>query len=256
MRGRVKVMVLYLDVGNTALKWRCYHDGKTLQGGGVHGRDWVEQIRVLAAALEAAPDRIIIGSVAGKETDRVLREEVLAVLKCEPEFYYSPQSWKGLVNAYEEPSRLGVDRWLAVVEAWHRSGAAIVIDCGSAITLDVISREGRHGGGYIVPGMKMLEHSLSVGTGSVRAEAGRKKDFAPGASTPECVHNGILLMCVAFVTDALVALQNTLQDTCSIYMTGGDASALQPFLTAQVDVVPDMVLDGLERVFPQTDVRG
>jgi type III pantothenate kinase len=249
-------MVLYLDVGNTALKWRYRYNGKTRQGGGVHCRDWVEQIAVLSAQLGAAPNRIIIGSVAGREADRALREEVFSVLKCEPEFYYSPQSWAGLVNAYDEPSSLGVDRWLAIVEAWHRSGAAIVIDCGSAITLDVIGRDGRHGGGYIVPGMKMLEHSLASGTGSVRVEQGKKKDFVPGVSTSECVYNGILLMCVAFVTDAVVALQNTLQDTCSIYMTGGDASALQPFLTAQVDVVPDMVLDGLERVFPQIDARG
>ncbi|MBQ0754401.1 MAG: type III pantothenate kinase [Gammaproteobacteria bacterium] len=250
-------MVLYLDVGNTALKWRCYHDGTTMQGGGVHCRDWAEQIETLSGALPAAmPDRIVIGSVAGRDADALLREEVVAVLKREPEFYYSPQSWNGLVNSYDEPSRLGVDRWLAVVEAWHRSGAAIIIDCGSAITLDVVGRDGRHGGGFIVPGMKMLEQSLIGGTGSVRTESVGLRAFTPGVSTSECVHNGILLMCVAFVTDAVVALQNTLQDTCSIYMTGGDASALQPYLTAQVDVVPDMVLDGLERIFPQTDVRG
>lgn len=249
-------MVLYLDVGNTALKWRYRHDGMAMQGGGVHCRDWAEQTATLSDALPAVPDRIIIGSVAGREADALLRKEVVAVLKREPEFYYSPPSWSGLVNSYNEPGRLGVDRWLAVVEAWHRSGAAIIIDCGSAITLDVVGRDGRHGGGYIVPGMKMLEQSLIGGTGSIHTNSAEKRALVPGVSTSECVHNGILLMCVAFVTDAVVALQNTLQDTCPIYMTGGDASALQPFLTAQVDVVPDMVLDGLERVFPQTDVRG
>lgn len=244
-------MTLYVDVGNTALKWRCRRsDGSLLASGGVpHHRDW----QVMAERLyEAVGDQVctlVIASVAGPEAESQLRAAFLSVFGVTPQFYCSPASWNGLTNAYAQPSSLGVDRWLAMIEAWHCSGASIVIDCGSAITLDVIDSDGRHGGGYIVPGIAMLAEGLSVGTGLVRAENVEGANLGPGRSTSECVHHGILLMCVAFVTDAVVALQESLQDTCSIYMTGGDALALRPYLTTQVDVVPDMVLDGLERIF-------
>ena len=129
------------------------------------------------------------------------------------EFYYSPAEDAGVVNSYVRPERLGVDRWLAIVEAWHSRGAAIVIDCGSAITLDAVSSAGRHQGGYIVPGLRMLERSLTGGTGAVRIDSGIERGLGPGKSMTECVQNGVLRMSGASVTDDLVARQPRLQDT-------------------------------------------
>lgn len=242
-------MFLYLDIGNTALKWRWRDQEHVAQGGCLHHRDWQKQFREMRAVLPSQPDEVRIGSVAGRAADSELADVVRQEFGIKPRFYYSPKRGEGLTNAYLEPAKLGVDRWLAIVEAWHRAGAAIVVDCGSAITLDVVDRSGGHGGGYIVPGLRMLEQSLVSGTGSVRIETPTHYELTAGVSTTECVHNGVLLMSVAFITDAVVALQRGVQDTCSIFMTGGDAAILHPHMTHQVELLPEIVLDGLERVF-------
>lgn len=241
-------MPLFLDVGNTALKWRLRHADRCIEGGGAHARDWAAQIAAMAASIDGAIDRIYVASVAGKEQDAAIQALLEQQFPEPVSFYYSPSQGAGVLNSYRQPERLGVDRWLAMVEAWHRCGASIVIDCGSAITLDAISNDGRHQGGYIVPGLRMLEASLTGGTGSVRVETGVERQLGPGRSTTECVQNGVLRMSVSFITDAMVALQQCVQDTCSIFITGGDASTLRPYLPATIEYAPELVLDGLERV--------
>lgn len=249
-------MHLYLDVGNTALKWRLRGAAALQQGGGAHSRDWRGLALSLKSALEGMPRRIEIASVVGREADRELAGELQDVFGLQPAFHYSAAAQLGVTNAYAEPTRLGVDRWLAVVEAWHLSGASIVIDCGSALTLDAVDASGRHLGGYIVPGMRMLEASLLAGTPNVRIDRQVLPTLAPGRDTAACVHNGILRMSVAFITDAMVALQQGVQDTCSIFLTGGDALLLQPYLTESARVMPDLVLDGIERIVTESDTRG
>src|SRR5699024_1843795 len=97
----------------------------------------------------------------------------------------------GFKNSYEASDALGVDRWLAIVEAWSRHGNAIVIDCGSALTVDVAAKEGVHLGGYIVPGLHLLVRSLWEGTSQVKVSLSDIQDNAKlGSSTQEAVNNG------------------------------------------------------------------
>ena len=244
-------MQLFLDIGNTALKWRWRHGEAILQGGCAHHRDWTAQLAALAAAIPSVPQAIAVASVAGREADEYLRLALREAFGCTPQFYYSPSSDAGVRNAYLQPERLGVDRWLAMVEAWHRSGASIIIDCGSALTLDLVGADGVHAGGYIVPGLRMLENSLVSGTGSISLDHAGERAMDAGKFTVSCVQNGVLRMSVSFITDAVVALRNSVQDTCSIFITGGDANTLLPYLDFAVLFSPDLVLDGLERVCAQ-----
>lgn len=244
-------MHLYIDIGNTALKWRARDAQQVVAGGGAHRRDWADQIKAISGRLPRTPFAVTVASVAGRTVDESiagLMQDTFGVL---PAFYYSPAADAGVTNSYAEPARLGVDRWLAIVEAWHRAGAAIVIDCGSALTIDAVNREGVHCGGFIVPGLNMLQSSLVSGTGAIRVDAAGEDSLRPGVSTSECVRHGILRMSVAFITDAVVALQEVVHDTCPVFITGGDARVLLPFLHANVQAVPDLVLDGLERVAAQ-----
>lgn len=239
---------LFLDIGNTALKWRCYLDGAVHQGDAVHHRDW-SCLQEIDAIDWSRLERIEVASVAGREADPVLAAAIVSLGQIEPRFYYSCACDAGIVNAYREPQRLGVDRWLAVIEAWHRYGAAIIVDCGSALTLDAVTAEGKHLGGYIVPGLAMLERSLIQGTGSVRVDTAVAEDcLLPGCSTSEGVKNGIMRMTVAFITDAVVALRQGLPDTAPVLLTGGDAARVARVLPIATELAPDLVLDGLERV--------
>lgn len=252
-------MKVYLDVGNTAAKWRqgCGTDDGRI-GGCDHGRDWRELARQMRDGLAGRPESLAVASVAGRDADVALAQALRDTFSLDPWFYYSPAADLGVSNRYEEPGRLGVDRWLALLEAHHvLGGAAIIVDCGSALTLDAVSADGRHVGGYIVPGLRMLEKSLLANTGSVRFEPARSwSSLAPGASTTECVHNGVMRMTVAFITETAVALQQAVQDTCPIIMTGGDAARVAPWLEMPVSVKPELVLDGLERVAANRKIGG
>ena len=244
-------MKLFLDVGNTAAKWRLRRGEERREGGNQHLRDWEQLSSQLTRVVgDAELESLHVASVAGLEADAVLAAELSATLGMPPNFYYSPAADGGITNCYAEPARLGVDRWLAMVDAWHRTeGAAIVVDCGSALTIDLVDSTGQHRGGYIVPGLRMLESGLLAKTASVRFhEAQAWTSLAPGESTVACVHNGTMRMTVAFITETVVALQNLVQDTCPVFVTGGDAMDVMAWLPDGFCHLPDMVLDGLERV--------
>lgn len=240
--------MLFIDVGNTALKWRWIDAGRIRQGDAVHHRDWES----LPASLDVdwrRLSRIEVASVAGRDADLLLAAALRSVSSVEPCFYYSCAADAGVVNAYSEPGRLGVDRWLAVIEGWNRYGSALIVDCGSALTLDAVDSAGQHKGGYIVPGLGMLERSLIQGTGAVRLDVASMEDsLTPGRSTSEGVRHGVLRMTVSFITDALVALREGLPDTAPVLLTGGDAARVAQLLSFPVILAPDLVLDGLARV--------
>lgn len=239
-------MKLFVDVGNTSMKWRLRDDTECRQGTFTHDRDWSGVVGELARVAPAAVGEVHVASVAGAEGDGLLSAELARQLGVMPGFHYSEASACGVCNAYDNPRRLGVDRWLAVLEAWHRYGPSVVIDCGSAMTIDAVAGH-RHLGGYIVPGLAMLRGSLLQNTADVHLSSARYAALSPGSSTTEGVEHGILLMSVAFASRAVVELRKGLPDTCSVLLTGGDASRLESWLGDEVILVPDLVLDGLER---------
>lgn len=241
-------MTLILDIGNTAMKWRMRRGNDARQGGSMHGRDWPAVVDGLASVCGAEVGPVWVASVAGQQADEELAGLLAGTFGTRPRFYYSTAEEAGLVNAYEEPRRLGVDRWLALIETWHRCGASIVVDCGSALTLDAVAADGRHLGGYIVPGLEMLRESLAAGTAEVKVAEDSQAALAPGRSTAEGVRHGILRMTVAFIRDAVVELQQGVSDTCKVFITGGDAQRVAPVLALEAELAPDLVLDGLERV--------
>lgn len=235
-------VTLYLDVGNSACKWRLVSPGGRQQGSFYHQDGWS------ALATLPRPERVWVASVAGAARNQALAQAVEAAFGLIPDFYVSGRNALGVTNAYAEPARLGVDRWLGVVEGYVRHGANIVVDAGSALTVDAVDAAGRHLGGYIVPGLGMMRKSLLSGTADVRFDAPVWDGLAPGVNTAEAVDRGVLRMTVAFVTDAVVALRQQLADTCTTIVTGGDAPLLLPLLDITTQHHADLVLDGLERV--------
>ncbi|EKF72789.1 transcriptional activator [Alcanivorax hongdengensis A-11-3] len=236
---------LFVDVGNTALKWRWREGERCQQGGCRHERQWSAVMATLPVA-----DQVWVASVAGSEADQAIAACLKELTGVAPQFYYSRAQHLGVRSCYPEPRRLGADRWVAMVECYQRFGASVVIDCGSALTIDAVDADGRFLGGYIVPGLGMLRNALLRDTADVHVEPGGAS-LALGQSTGQCVHNGLLRMSVAFVTDVVVELRQTLADTCQVVVTGGDAAELSKSFSFDFLHMPDLVLDGLERVAAQ-----
>ncbi|MCG8436693.1 MAG: type III pantothenate kinase [Pseudomonadales bacterium] len=242
-------MKLFIDIGNTAMKWRYRRSGSVVQGGCRHGRDWRSVVATLLAGApgEGGLTSIWVASVAGREADAEVAGLLQVATGIQPQFYYSRQSHHGVTSCYPDPVRLGVDRWVAMIEGFRRFGACIIVDCGSALTIDAVDASGRFMGGYIVPGLGMLRGALLRDTADVHIEPGASS-LGLGQSTGQCVHNGLLRMSVAFVTEVVVELRQVLDDTCKVLVTGGDGPELLDVFAFDYAHMPDLVLDGLEFV--------
>src|SRR5699024_4768390 len=145
-------MLLLIDVGNTKVKWRFDVSGsKGRVHQLLHENDWEVVSGAIAASVpsEYALVDVYLASVLGRATDNlaVALEGALAI---SVQRYLPTSREGGFVGCYSEPHKLGVDRWLAIMEAWSRHGASIVIDCGRAIHIDSVSAGGQHFGWEIV----------------------------------------------------------------------------------------------------------
>ena len=248
-------MILEIDAGNSRIKWRLCNGRQVLERG-IGGSDniagMLDEMVTRPAIPAEGPSRVRVASVQGGAFERSLGELLIQRWGVSPEFARSTASCGPVVNGYEQPSTLGVDRWLAAIAAYDYSPqACCVIDAGSAITLDLVSARGQHEGGYIVPGLQLQRQSFVTRTGlTVDAEPGWKS-VAPGLRTTDALDNGILAM----VTGWLVFLLKESGKGAgrAVYLTGGDASVLSEQVgghNVRHLVVPDLVLDGLALALP------
>ncbi len=236
------VRCLQFDVGNSSAKWRLMAGAEVLARG-VYLRDDGDSRERLLACSDAV-DRIWIASVASEEAEFHLGMMLQERWQVEPWFARSEAHTGALVNSYQQPLRMGVDRWLAMLGAWRRHPARLcVVDAGSALTIDLVGADGRHEGGYIIPGPSLMERALLLDTDRVRFAEEAVYDLAPGTSTAEAVRHGIALAQAAAVR---VAMEQAGVPQPRLYLCGGGAETLQRLLGGAGAWVPDLVFEGLE----------
>lgn len=236
--------MLWLDVGNTRFKWQLDTGKRTLAGAAVHGGGETLAEAPIWRELSAGTP-VWVACVASP----ILREGISRLCGqagcTELHWAASVAELGGLRNSYAEPARLGVDRWLAMLAAWQQhAGPAIIIDAGSAITVDWLDASGQHRGGHIVPGLGLLEQALRHGTAGVRAAALRAQGVGPGTSTDAAVHHGVLAMAAGYLRYVLAEAWPE-SESARLLLSGGDGPLLEPFLPRPAEWRADLVLDGL-----------
>ncbi len=247
-------MILELDLGNTRAKWRVVNAGATTVARGRSSiSDWVDGRFPQEWGAELR--RVRVASVLSSQTNENLSRRIESELSLSPEFAQSKSYCAGVVNAYAEPERLGVDRWLALIAAYRKAGRAVlIVDAGTALKFDAVSDAGKHSGGYIIPGYALMECALLEGTDRVRYE-GRDGSGAMslGNDTRSCVQHGIAAALVGSVLVAVEQAKSTIS-TPLLYLTGGGAELLKIGLEgmglAGIRLEPDLVLDGLQLALP------
>jgi type III pantothenate kinase len=232
---------LLLDIGNSATKWICIDASGGLREGRVDTHALVEQLRD-----HLAEATVLVSSVAALDTQESLTIALAALCK-DVWFARSRAYLDGLVNSYEDAERMGVDRWLAMLAARRRvSGRACVVDAGSALTIDLVSADGQHEGGYIIPGTALMERALFADTGRVRDSAPTNTSVAPGQSTAEAVSHGLLLAQAGAVRLAML-LAEAQGERPQLLLCGGGAPALAAVLHLPCEETPNLVFEGLLR---------
>jgi len=146
-----------------------------------------------------------------------------------------------------EPERVGVDRLLGALAAYRRSGGAcIVVDLGTAITVNSVSRDGVFLGGAIMPGLGMMARALAGETALLPEITVPETAAGIGKNTKEAIAAGLLYGATGAVANLIIVASETVGEEAAVLLTGGDAERIAPLLPPDCqEVLPDLVLEGL-----------
>jgi type III pantothenate kinase len=242
-------MILLIDIGNTRLKWAQLSNGRLGEQAALpHAELTHEQLIAAIIAKSARADRVLIANVGGARVGDLAAQCVRDHWGVEAEFVHSTANAGGVCNAYREPAKLGVDRWMAMIGAYAMEKRAVcVASVGTAMTIDGVDASGGHRGGVIVPGPDLMVASLYRNTSEIarRAEQGESAAALFADNTRGAVEQGALHALAALIERGFATLAQELNEAPVLVLTGGASARIEGLLTVPFRVVPDLVLHGL-----------
>ena len=231
-------MILAIDAGNSRIKWGMHNGAWLSLGTAAHA-----EISSLSDAWQnlPAPDCIVIANVAGEKIGSALLQ-LIHDFHARVHWISACDFQCGLRNSYAIPSQLGVDRWAAAIAAWHLfHEECVVVNAGTAVTVDALSAQGVFLGGLIIPGISLMRESLAKNTGGLKLERGEFKPFP--ANTADAIESGVVQALCGAIEGMRSVLRAGKAPQC--LLSGGSAKDLQPHLNPPAKVLDNLVLEGL-----------
>ena len=237
---------LLIDDGNSRLKWAMASSAGELSQ---------VQLATVNSKLETnwddceKPDAILISSVGSEQHKQNLIDLFENKWHIVPAFVTSPAKDFGVVNAYREPTRLGSDRWAAMIAAYQiEQSAVLVVDAGTALTIDAIDDNGRHLGGLISPGLSLSRRTLASDTNMEFGAVDKTSSSLFASSTEQGIAGGTHYALSSLVEHAYRNFEEQLGAATNkprCYLTGGDAEKIKETLECPYTHEPLLVLKGL-----------
>ncbi len=236
---------LVLDIGNTALKAACFQGRTLLKASRTNWTSSEEVEESLLRMLALNPSKVLLSSVAGK------KKEVDAFLKrAELDYaYFLPETPVPIQNKYETPETLGRDRLANAVAAatLFPKTPVVIIDAGTCIKFDFITRNGEYFGGSISPGIDMRFRALHEFTARLPLLSRTEMVYLIGKNTTESIHSGVINGALAEIKGILEQYQMTHKDL-QVIITGGDYTLLERNLKTSIHAEPWLTLKGLNEI--------
>jgi type III pantothenate kinase len=242
---------LALDIGNTRLKWALYDAARPGSPARSHGASFLETLDDLAEGewRDLAPPDRMLGCIVAGEAVRVRVEQQLEHWDLAPRWVVPSAQQAGVTNGYEHPSRLGADRWVALIGARWRvlsRGAprpALVVMVGTAVTVDALDTQGRFLGGLILPGFGLMLKALEMGTAGLKVPTGEVVEFP--TNTSDALMSGGAYAIAGAVRRQYRRLQARCGQDPLVLMGGGAAVKLAPITDLPLEHVDSLIFDGL-----------
>ena len=248
-------MKLLVDIGNSRVKWATL-DKEGLSPSQSFPRSKTGIKASLNKAWKSLTDieAIYVANVGGDKLSEQLSEWSEKTWQLTPKTIKSEQKRFGVSNAYEEAEKLGIDRWLSLIAArQHARQAQCIIDCGTAMTIDIVTKTGQHQGGMILPGLSLMRSSLASNTDALTEEKGEQEFKTLAANTYSAIQAGTLYSVTATLERIISDLKLSFKNQIRFIITGGDAEHLLPLLSDELHHYPDIVLKGLAFYARQDD---
>ena len=234
-------MKLLIDAGNTRIKWAL-----------LAGEEWLhlaavpsDQAHTLGARVAHLPavNEVWVSNVAGADVARYIRSACTA-RGWQAQFISAQKQQCGVSNGYQLSEQLGSDRWAALIAAWHRIGKpTLVVNCGTATTIDALSDNGEFLGGLILPGIALMQSSVVATAARLQQSTGKYAAFP--VNTADALWSGALQA----TCGAIQRQHELLGDAhAPVLLGGGAARPLLELIKLPVYPVEDLVLQGLKLI--------
>ncbi|MEA3405364.1 MAG: type III pantothenate kinase [Pseudomonadota bacterium] len=246
---------LFIDVGNSRIKLALL-DNDNYEYLGAFPVDNLMSDKISTeffSQLDFKPDHIYISSVTDASIEMLLRDLIAESWQLLPIFMSTQSYCCGIHNGYSKAHQLGVDRWMALMGARAQtSGSFIVIDAGTAITVDMVL-DCEHKGGLIVPGIQTMRSSLMKETANldqtchepIASSDDDESSNSLAIDTQSAICGGTLYMAAAFVNNVIFDIQSQYINHFDIYITGGDGQLLSSLINTRNEYIEDLVLLGM-----------
>ena len=242
---------LAIDVGNTRLKWALYDTPHRHAPVLAQGAEFLENIDRLAEGAWATltPPTRMLGCVVAGDAVKHRVEEQMEIWDVAAHWVVASAAEAGLTNGYDYPARLGADRWVAMIGAWHRArwqGGArpmVVVMVGTAVTVEAIDANGKFLGGLILPGHGIMLRALESGTAGLHVPTGEVREFP--TNTSDALTSGGTYA----IAGAVERMVQHVRSHCGVepkcIMTGGAGWKMAPSMSLQFELVDNLIFDGL-----------
>jgi type III pantothenate kinase len=267
---------LALDIGNTRLKWASYETAEPGAKVLAQGAEFLENIDKLAEGPWAeipVPTRMLGCVVAGDGIRMRVQEQFEQMPRWDisPTWVVASESEAGLTNGYDFPARLGADRWVAMIGAWHRMLAQarahtrapakkrpaavgkkplesvkrplVVVMVGTAVTVEAIDTRGKFLGGFILPGHGIMLKALESGTAGLHVPTGDVVNFP--TNTSDALTSGGTFAIAGAIERMVQHVRRHCGAEPLCYMTGGAGWKMAPAMNVKFELVDNLIFDGL-----------
>ncbi|SEL38033.1 type III pantothenate kinase [Colwellia chukchiensis] len=238
-------MRLLIDVGNSQVKYVL--QGATQQAplSAVTYIDYQAFLTQLAQGKFCHVQEVIFANVHDQAIDDSIMQWGKANQVAIRQVHSTATAF-GVTSCYQTAERLGVDRWLAMIGAKQRypENNLLIIDAGTAMTIDLLAANGQHLGGWIMPGVQTLFNGLLARTHKINASANTSPSLSFGKNSSDCLNNGNWAMTIGAIKEAIVESKRLLS-LDKILITGGNGANIAKLLTDACQLEPKLIFHGL-----------
>lgn len=245
-------MKLLIDFGNTRCKWALTSDVDLQEVSAFQytNDDPTSRVEEVSQNIDFTDiEQIYAVSVLGSVFEQVFAEKLKLITNSEVAFFSSQKDNYGVKLSYSNEHTYGADRYAALVGAHHRvSGDKVVLDCGTATTVDVINSSGVHAGGLIMPGVGLMVNSLANKTTGIPVNDANHAVKLLCDNTEQAVYSGCTLMLQYGLNGIIQQLAGSSSKQTSVLITGGASHLLELAAFTNVAYIdrPHLVLEGLQ----------
>lgn len=244
-------MQLLLDIGNSSINWAIQeHDRFDATGAFAYSGKTIKQNLEDNLSISKKPVSVLVSNVAGPEILNALNDwlEIRWQLEC-----WQPGvsvKYNNLINSYQDTTQMGIDRWLSMVAGWESNQSALcLVSCGTALTIDLIDVNGNHLGGYILPGIELMQKALINNTVQINTNIKKQPSIEYANDTQTAINNGAFMATVSMINNVADQFYSESGSEVKCIISGGMANLIQPLLKHSYSYEPNLVLMGLSILF-------